>query len=1108
MKKQYITVAHFADNRLSPLNQSTTKVVLQLFVGKFSDGTTPNYQLLYGWCIVTSRPDISDEATISTFEKVYSVNSFICEIARISIYQYLEKIIKIVNSLLAGTAFKLSASNEGINVDKIRFDFHYSTAVDGNVVIRPIIFNETSSSVSRNMFEKYSHNSPFGNTPSFTLPIISLDKLKVLQSSDGYYTDYKKILIKILDYLSKETKLLFSSTESARFGNIEFINGPCANIFEKAQVYFENISSEEELEGRKIKTSKKVKVTILPNEIISFDVILINCFSRNGGQVILDEIQEITYRPRETLVVTFNTQEPISDLVVSIWIKDGDKWQIWFKHSAVLLRNIVTRMGMVSRTGKVSSSFLDKVLAAGSHLKNDVDKAMEINKSSYQTTSIGGHKLDPWVEVDNNFNSLVKSIVPEKSEATFFPKGWNSENEEHGALAFLEWFKKVCNQANDVIIQDPYFDTIGLEFLARTSNSNTSFTVITCTQTPSNDDDKIKSKTIWEAIKSFFKIKEKEIESIPNRATRIVNLLNGLPELFSSLKLTVYDYRNKTSSNKNLLHDRYIIVYSLKSEPKGFHLSNSIQNATQNYPLLITPIPLDVLRSIEKYSVDLIEDGSQKDTLEMIPLYDYRNEMDLKQRAKSQNRDLPPDEELFSKLKAFVKNEDKPDFKSIESMISSYITDDYLKFEKFWDTFGYFLARTSSCEELLDNLKKWFPIEYSHLLSKYLQSLANENNLDKFSNDRDLGRSGYYLLFLEDFDEALEASFRAKNSFFENYGFGNYAAGYASWVLLNIDALSFVNSLTSIQIQILDEKKKENINGKPILRITAILFTDLAKSLFWHSDLNIINICLASKVVSLRTLAIASIATDAVEKKDKIIFGKVKELFGLLCFEEQINAFIALLHQSRFDRGISQDQLRKDCFSEIYELLKTKDEKIIFETIERIVSQRYFVLIEALTTNNLLIPLIDYKSLTINSVLNFWRSIFESELSDCKFISKNAGVMDIAGWSIYAAADEVDSVNFVNSLLKMSKRYFATIRKPFMSGTTDWENDYSRLLMIQTVAMIALNYLKPGEKTDELSKKLYSLVNEIKLIKINYPFFRDYNETHLVNAQITEKYFS
>lgn len=1108
MKKFIITDELFADNRLSPLNKSTTKAVLQLFVAKFSFEKTQTFQLLYSWCVVTSRPEISNEATIGTFEKVYSSNNLTCEVARISIYQFPENIIKIVNSLLAGTTFKQSASKEGINVDKIKFDFHYSAAVDGNVATRPIIFNETSSTVSRNMFEKYSHYSPFGNTPSFTLAIISLDKLKVFQTSDGYYTDYKKILIKILDYLSQETKLLFSGTESARFGNIEFINGPCANTFEKAQVYFENISSEEELEGRKIKTSKKVEVTILPNEIICSDVILINCFSRNGGQVILDEIQEIIIKPGETIIVTFTTQEPISDLVVSIWIKDGEKWQIWFKHSAVLLRNIVTRMGMVSRTGKVSSSFLDKVLAAGSHLKNDVDKAMEINKSSYQTTSIGGHKLDPWVEVDNNFNSLVKSIVPEKSEAAFFPKGWNSESEEHGALAFLEWFKKVCDQASDVIIQDPYFDTIGLEFLARTSDSNTSFTVITCTQTPSNDDDKIKSKSIWEALKSFFNIKEKEIEIVPNRATRIVNLLNGLPELFSSLKLTVFDYRNKTSSNKNLLHDRYMIVYSSDSEPKGFHLSNSIQNATQNYPLLITPIPLDVLQSIEKYSVDLIEDGSQKDTLEMIPLYDYKNEMDLKKQAKSQNRDLPPDEELFSKLKTFVKNEDKPDFKSIKSMISSYMPDDFLKFEKFWDTFGYFLARTASCEELLDHLKKWFPIEYSHLLSQYLQSLADENNLEKFSNDRDLSRSGYYLLFLEDFDEALEASFRAENSFFENYGFGNYAAGYASWLLLNIDALSFVNLLTSIQIQILDEKKKENINRKPILRITAILFTDLTKSLFCFSDLNIIKICLASKVVSLRTLAIASITTDAVEKKNEMTFEKVKELFRLLCFEEQINAFIALLHQSRFDRGISQDQLRKDCFSEIYELLKTKDEKIIFESIKRIVSQKYFVLIEALTTNNLLIPLIDNKSLTINGVLNFWRSIFERELSDCKSISKNAGVLDIAGWSIYAAADQIDSLNFVNSLLKMSKRYFATIRKPFMSGTTNWENDYSRLLMIQTVAMIALNYIKHGEETDELSKKLNTLVSEIKSIKINYPFFRDYNEIHLVNDEISKKYFS
>ena len=203
MKKQFITDAIFKDNRLSPLNLAFTKVVLQLFIAKFSEGTTPIYQLLYGWCIVTSRPEISDEATIGTFEKLYNSNNLTCEITRISIYQYPEKIIRIVNAMLAGTAFKLSASNEGINVNKIKFDFHSSVAVDGNVVIRPIIFNETSSTASRNMFEKYSHYSPFGNTPSFTLPIISLDKLKILQSTDGYYTDYKKILIKILDYLTQ-----------------------------------------------------------------------------------------------------------------------------------------------------------------------------------------------------------------------------------------------------------------------------------------------------------------------------------------------------------------------------------------------------------------------------------------------------------------------------------------------------------------------------------------------------------------------------------------------------------------------------------------------------------------------------------------------------------------------------------------------------------------------------------------------------------------------------------------------------------------------------------------------------------------------------------------
>ncbi|TOD77377.1 hypothetical protein CGJ56_24305, partial [Vibrio parahaemolyticus] len=44
------------------------------------------------------------------------------------------------------------------------------------------------------------------------------------------------------------------------------------------------------------------------------------------------------------------------------------------------------------------------------------------------------------------------------------------------------------------------------------------------------------------------------------------------------------------------LHDRYILVTDGYGLPvKGYHLSNSFQSANENFPLLITPIPTDVL---------------------------------------------------------------------------------------------------------------------------------------------------------------------------------------------------------------------------------------------------------------------------------------------------------------------------------------------------------------------------------------------------------------------------------------------------------------------------------------------------------------------------------
>lgn len=1104
MKKQKITDDLFSDKRLQPLNKPDSKLLLQLFIGKITHDGVQSHQLLYGWCLVTPRPDVSDHAVSGSFIQVYSDKKTKVAIARISIYQHGAPIVRLVNELLAGKSFKASATVSGIDVSNIKFDFTYNSAIEGNIRIRPILFNETAPNISRNMFEKYMFHSPYGSSPSFTLPIVNLDKLRPLRSIDGLLPEYKTILLKILEHLESETKMSFASIECARFGNIEFINGPCANIYERAQAYFENISEEELIDGIKEKTSKKIRVTIMPNEYTFGHHLLVNCFSTNGGQVILDEIKEIHHSEKETITVDFETEEPVSNLVVSVWVKENESWQIWYKDSAVLLRQISLRMGAVGTTGKVSSPFLERVLAAGSHMKDPVSKAMEINRTSYMTSTIGGKGLDPWVDADYNFSTLVNSIVPKKSEAAFFPKGWNSNSGQHGALSFLQWFTDISDKATNVIIQDPYFDTVGMEFIARTSNSATSFDIITCTQTPSNDDDPVRKISLWKRCLNYFKSHE-PIEKEPNRASRLLNMIIGFPELFAGSKITINDYRNKSSNTKSLLHDRYIIVYEHGKEPHGFHLSNSIQNATQNYPLLITPIPLDVVPQVEKYSVSLLDEGDRTGSYEMVKLYDYRNRKSEHNRDNSGSRKLPPDEKLFAELKSLVGDKDEADFEAIRQIFESSISDDYLKFEKFWDTFGWFLASVPSGDGMLSDVKNWFPASHAGLLKTYLTNLANEKNLCKFSSCRNLNRSGSYILFLDDFDEALRASFHAENGFFENYGFGNYQASYASWILMKINPEDFEELVKSVQLEIAERRKTENVNNMPVLRIASILFSDLTKDLFFKGSDEVFTICLLSDLMPLRTLAIAAIATDTVGEQNDMTFERASMLFDNLSFDERVNAFVALLHQTRFERVQPQEHLQKDIFKKLLGLLEGLDQEVIFKIIDRIISDKYFEQIEAHVTNNLLVPLIDTTSITVQDMLSFWRLKFEEELVECEATSRNNGVLDLAGWCIYAA-DEVDSLTFVDSMIRTSKRLYNTIRKPFMGGTTLWDNDYNRLLMIQSVSMIALNYLNSKDEVSiALGSKLNNLISEIKALKQNYPYYRDFNRVHLHNKQIAEK---
>ena len=80
-----------------------------------------------------------------------------------------------------------------------------------------------------------------------------------------------------------------------------------------------------------------------------------------------------------------------------------------------------------------------------------------------------------------------------------------------------------------------------------------------------------------------------------NRITKILEECEK-NDLIENTKISIFGLM------QGVLHDRYILIFDQANLPlAGFHLSNSLQKEAENYPLLITPIPLDILYELNEY---------------------------------------------------------------------------------------------------------------------------------------------------------------------------------------------------------------------------------------------------------------------------------------------------------------------------------------------------------------------------------------------------------------------------------------------------------------------------------------------------------------------------
>ena len=216
---------------------------------------------------------------------------------------------------------------------------------------------------------------------------------------------------------------------------------------------------------------------------------------------------------------------------------------------------------------------------------------------------VGDRKADPWVPINREVRSLFAKLHPPHSDGRFFDS--LSDGDGLGRLEFVEWIKNllVKHQNHQVLIFDPYFEDAGIGLIVPNAGDQGDYVVFTTLPKPPKQES-------WytltlRRLKNWWR--QESPRPIKNRINNLLTTCEQLKPLLKRVRLRVYGLKDGT------LHDRYILIVGKDGLPvSGFNLSNSIQKANENYPLLITPIPADVLLRVLKYASGLLRQALEE----------------------------------------------------------------------------------------------------------------------------------------------------------------------------------------------------------------------------------------------------------------------------------------------------------------------------------------------------------------------------------------------------------------------------------------------------------------------------------------------------------------
>lgn len=553
-----------------------------------------NPKMLYG-CAVPIEGQVPLKRWFSS--RVDSQKKIDLTIEKLSCFITGEDTKNFIDMLEKSRTFEEISINLGLNNPQNYFDKLLLLADDYRY--RPPVFLETREATMY-FRDGLRPVSTLAANPCICESLTNINKFKLLETDDEM--SGKELLTFIRNVLTKELPLEIPGPDSQRVGDFEIFNFAYESSNDVAPLESSIIKDDEngQLKG------DAVEISIKPNRFKG--KVYLRCRTRNGNVIIGDQLRLIENGNINQNVI-FRILENCSEIEVSIWDAEVEVSEqpitLLYEHRIPLMRTINMTMQLAGIQGKLETNWTNK-MSSKSGNKSINNEFRRVSRSYSKT---GGFENDPWVPASRDIMDFIKMSFPQKSNASFFEKGWQDENR------FVKWLQEVVGKykTHRVILIDPYFDAEAVsKFLGLANYNDLTYEVIT-----------------------DIGLEESKGNEITEACIKIKAILPG--------SVNIYGLARVNGGSEQIFHDRFMILLGEGQTPSVYMLSNSISGVAKRFPSVVIPVPNDVGNELVEYYLQLTSGKGKYDipevnvtTLWPVEISKKDNEQDNQKEKNSQ----------------------------------------------------------------------------------------------------------------------------------------------------------------------------------------------------------------------------------------------------------------------------------------------------------------------------------------------------------------------------------------------------------------------------------------------------------------------------------------